>query len=235
MLCHFLLAYCMKPARFQRGKDLSQILENLHFCTNSGTDVFMDFMFDISIHLQVISRQVLEDCASLSCVVMHQTATLGGKFPRSRPAPVNTWLLPLEDRGQHKDSFWTSPRPTPGSCPLNSFPLSSVRNVPAYLSSAGRQAPPNFTVSVASLPPWCGVVSPTLLFSLPSPQSAVSRNHCRLCSEEGHNMRAQHTLEEMHCFDSVFRFLLCRYSRDLLSLLSRSWNWYISPPYVSKK
>lgn len=95
----------MKPPRFQRGKALSQILENLYFCTNSGTDVFMDFMFDISIHLQVISRQVLEDCASVSCVLTHQTAALGGTIPRSRPAPVNASLLPLGDRGQHKGSF----------------------------------------------------------------------------------------------------------------------------------
>lgn len=105
----FLSAYCMKPPRFQRGKDLSQILENLYFCTNSGTNVFVGFMFYISIHLQVISRRVLEDCASINCVVMHQIATLGENIPRSRPAPVNTWLLPLEDRGQPKGSFWISP------------------------------------------------------------------------------------------------------------------------------
>lgn len=129
----------------------------------------MDFMFYISIHLQVICRLVLEDCASVSCVAMHQTATLGENIPRSRPAPINTWPLPLEDRGQHKGSCCTSPHQAPGSCPLTSFPLSSVRNVLAHLSSAGRQAPPNFPLSVASLPPWCGLVSLTLLFSLPFP------------------------------------------------------------------
>lgn len=101
-LCHFLLAYCMKPARFQRGKDLSQLFANLSFYTNSGTNVFMDFMFYISIQLQMIYRPVLEDCASVSCVGMQQTATLGENSPRSRSAPVNTWLLPLEAEGSSR-------------------------------------------------------------------------------------------------------------------------------------
>lgn len=128
-----------ETCKISKTKDLSQVLDNLYFYTNSGTNVFIDYMFYISIHFQVISRPVLEDCASVNCVVMHQTATLGENIPRSRPAPINIWLLPLEDRGQHKDSFWISPHQTPGSCPLNSFLLSSIRNILAYLNFDGRQ------------------------------------------------------------------------------------------------